>query len=100
MLKAIFTLALALYTSICIAASIDVNQASSSELQAIKGIGAVMAEKILSARKTNDFINWEDLSIRVKGIGPKTSSKLSRQGLTVNGKPFKDAKPAPQTPSK
>ena|GEM_PF-5766809 len=57
-------------------ALININTASSSELQALKGIGPVKAEAIIAYRETNGkFENPEDI-INVKGIGAKTLENI------------------------
>ncbi|QJW84069.1 helix-hairpin-helix domain-containing protein [Ramlibacter terrae] len=72
-------------------AAVDVNKASASELDGVKGIGPVMSKRILAERKKGEFKNWDDLVSRVKGVGPSTATKLSGEGLTVNGEAFKAA---------
>src|SRR5262245_50735353 len=54
---------------------IDVNHATSEELQKLEGIGPVMAAKIIEERNKGLFRSPDDLR-RVKGIGPKTMEKL------------------------
>lgn len=55
---------------------LNVNTASSSELQALPGIGPKKAEAIVTFRTANGpFRQVEDL-VQVKGIGPKTLNKL------------------------
>lgn len=72
-------------------AAVDVNKASAAELDGIKGIGPAMSEKILNARKTSEFKDWNDFINRVGGVGEKTAAKFSAEGLTVNGKRFSAA---------
>ena len=66
-------------------AAVDVNKATQSEMQGIKGIGPSLSAKILEARKTGEFKNWTDLVERVGGIGPGNASRFSQAGLTVRG---------------
>ncbi|MDK7189462.1 transporter [Peptoniphilus lacrimalis] len=55
---------------------ININSAGSDELQAIKGIGPKMAQRILDTRKKlRVFKRVEDL-MQVNGIGPKTFAKI------------------------
>jgi competence protein ComEA len=54
---------------------IDVNHATSEELQKLEGIGPVMAAKIIEERNKGPFRSPDDLR-RVKGIGPKTMEKI------------------------
>jgi comEA protein len=84
------------------AAPINLNTASSEELQQVPGIGPVTAEKILQMRKSyGAFKSVDDLSA-IRGIGPKRLEKM-RKYLTV-GKAAPAAKPAnapkPATPPK
>ena len=58
---------------------VDVNRASSRELEALAGVGPVLAQEIIAERETNgDFHYPEDL-ISVKGIGEKTLEKMREQ---------------------
>ena len=69
-------------------AAVDINKASQAELEAVKGIGPAMAERMLSERQKAPFKDWNDLTSRVKGVGDASASKFSQNGLTVNGAPF------------
>ncbi len=67
-----------------LAQEIDVNSASGSELQRIKGVGAKKAQAILDARESGGpFASLSDLASRVKGIGPKTVAKWRDAGNVV-----------------
>ncbi|MDB5752535.1 MAG: hypothetical protein JWP65_2956 [Ramlibacter sp.] len=72
-------------------AAVDVNKATAAELDGFKGIGPVTSRLIMSERKKGEFESWEDLVTRVKGVGPNTATKLSAQGLTVNGATYTSA---------
>ncbi len=54
---------------------IDVNKASSAELQRLPGVGPVLAGRIIAEREKSPFRSPEDLR-RVSGIGAKTLEKL------------------------
>jgi comEA protein len=70
------------------AAPINLNTATSEELQLVPGIGPVTAEKILKMRKAyGPFKSVDDLRA-IRGIGPKRLEKMRRY-LTVS-------KPAPR----
>lgn len=88
MLKQLLTVAILMGASLCFAAT-DVNKASASELDSIKGIGPAVSKKILDERKKGNFKDWNDLIDRVKGIGDGSAGKLSAAGLTVNGVDYK-----------
>lgn len=89
MLKKILALMTMLYAAACFAA-VDVNKGTAAELDSVKGIGPAMSSKILAERKKGNFKDWNDFVSRVKGIGDKSAAKLSAEGLTVNGAPFKE----------
>ncbi len=84
MWKFLTALALSLYMAASMAA-VDVNKANAAELDAIKGIGPGTSARIIEARKTGEFKNWQDLIDRVKGVGNKSAKHFAESGLTVNG---------------
>ncbi len=89
MLKKVFFSLAAAFLSLSFAwAQVDVNKADQAALDGIKGIGPSTSKAILEERKKGgDFKDWDDLQKRVKGVGEKSSEKLSQAGLTVNGVP-------------
>jgi competence ComEA-like helix-hairpin-helix protein len=56
---------------------IDINNASSKELQTLAGIGPVLAQRIIENRP---FYSIEDL-MKVPGIGEKTLNEIKKQNL-------------------
>ncbi|RYF35253.1 MAG: helix-hairpin-helix domain-containing protein [Comamonadaceae bacterium] len=86
-----FLAALAMLCAATAFAAVDVNKASAADLDGLKGIGPVMSKRILAERKKSEFKSWDDLVTRVKGVGQNTATKLSAEGLTVNGEAFKAA---------
>jgi comEA protein len=71
---------------------VNLNTASSVELQEVPGIEPATANKILQARKSyGAFMSVDDLQA-IKGIGPKKLEKM-RKYLTV-GKPAQAVKPS------
>jgi comEA protein len=76
---------------------ININAATSEELQQVPGIGPVTAEKIVQMRKSyGPFKSVDDL-LAIKGLGRKRLDKM-RKYLTV-GKPA-GARPTAQEPAK
>jgi len=99
MLKNIISLSVAVMALTAFAA-VDVNRASQSDLDSIKGVGPSTSKQILAERKSRDFNDWPDLMVRVKGIGEAKASRLSAEGLTVNGHSYKDMSPPAVNPAK
>ena len=69
-------------------AAVDVNKATTAELDGIKGIGPVTTKLITSERKNGDFKNWDDFITRVKGVGDKRAAEFSASGLTVGSSAY------------
>src|SRR3546814_1362423 len=69
------------------ALAIDVNAATPEQLREIRGIGPKMAQVILEERaRGGRYESLDDLSARVKGIGPKKAAAMQASGLTVDRK--------------
>ncbi len=68
--------------------ALDLNQASRSQLLAVKGIGIKTADRILAARKQRPFSSLEDFVARVPGFGPKRRQALREQNVTVGMPPI------------
>ncbi len=95
MVKKFLALLMALFAAVAFAA-VDVNSADATQLDAVKGIGPAIAGKITAERQKGPFKDWSDLISRVSGIGEKSAAKLSENGLTVNGAPFKGVAAKPE----
>ena len=66
--------------------AVDVNAANAAQLEAVRGIGPKTARVIVEERvRGGRFESFEDLSDRVKGIGPSKVATLKSAGLTVQG---------------
>ncbi|MEO6959080.1 MAG: DUF655 domain-containing protein [Burkholderiaceae bacterium] len=66
--------------------ALDVNTATQVELRAVRGIGPKTAQIIIEERSRGGrYESFEDLSDRVKGIGPKKAASLQAAGLTLGG---------------
>lgn len=65
-------------------AQVNINTASTSELESIRGLGSSKAKAIVTERdKNGPFSSPDDVSRRVKGIGDKTVDKLQSEGLMI-----------------
>ena len=77
---------------------INLNSATSEQLQQVPGIGPATADKILQMRKSQGAFKSVDDLLAVRGIGRKRLDKM-RKYLTV-GKPAAAGKPGAATPGK
>jgi competence protein ComEA len=65
--------------------AVDVNAASQAQLEAVRGIGPKTAQIIIQERsRGGEYESFQDLSERVKGIGPKKAASLQASGLTLS----------------
>lgn len=62
---------------------ININTATSQELQTLRGIGPAMAQRIIEYRQTSGGFSTVDDLTNVKGIGEKTLEKI-RDSITVH----------------
>ena len=97
--KLICTLAM-LFAAASAFAAVDINKADQATLESVKGIGAKVSVRILDERKKAPFKNWADLMSRVKGIKEGAATRLSKEGLTVNGASFEGAAAPTKSPAK
>lgn len=66
------------------ASPVNVNSASQSELETIKGLGPAKARAIIAEREEGgSYHDAHDLQKRVRGIGMRSVEKLVDQGLTI-----------------
>ena len=83
-----------------LAYALDVNTATQEQLRGIRGIGPKTAQLIIEERSRGGrYESLEDLSDRVKGIGPKKAAALQAAGLVAKG-PAAPATTPPGTRSK
>src|SRR6267378_4255450 len=73
---------------------LDLNTATSEELQQVPGIGPATADKILQMRKSYGAFKSVDDLLAIRGLGPKRLEKM-RKYLTVGKPNSKNGVPAP-----
>jgi competence protein ComEA len=85
-------------TGLAWAQPIDLNKASEIELDGLAGVGPALTREVLRERDKAPFQDWADVTRRVRGIGPQKASRLSEQGVRVQGQAFASqrATPSPQ----
>ncbi|GAB2910185.1 hypothetical protein GCM10027278_33890 [Paralcaligenes ginsengisoli] len=90
--------ALGLATGLTLSATalaVDVNVATQAQLQEVRGIGPKTAQIILEERaRGGKYESFDDLAVRVKGIGPKKAATLQASGLTVGAGALPSSSPA------
>lgn len=96
MLKKIIAVFAMLLASVAFAA-VDANKATTTDLDSVKGIGPVTSKLIVTEREKGPFKSWEDFVSRVKGIGDSRATKLSADGLTIDGASYKGPTTAPKS---
>lgn len=67
---------------------VDLNLANQAELEMVKGIGPQLSERILAERAQGRFVDWDDFTARMKGIGPHHAARLSAAGLRIGGQGY------------
>lgn len=67
---------------------LDLNQANEMMLDGLQGVGPTLTRAVLSEREKAPFKDWDDVTRRVKGIGPNKARHLSEQGVRVQGQAF------------
>lgn len=70
-------------------AAVDANKGTAAELDGLKGVGPALSKRIIDARQQAAFKDWPDFMTRVSGVKEKTASKLSGEGLVINGESYK-----------
>jgi competence protein ComEA len=90
---ALVGLGLSLLASGPLMARVDLNTASQSQLESIRGIGPSMSKRILDERKRNGpFVSPQDFARRVAGVGPKKLKSFQDAGLIIVAKPLPEPK--------
>ncbi len=84
LLKSLVFSVLLAVSALSAASPVNVNTATQSELESIKGIGPSKAKTIIAERLDGGhFQDANDLQKRVRGIGMKSVEKMVDNGLTI-----------------
>ncbi|MCP5278198.1 MAG: helix-hairpin-helix domain-containing protein [Thiobacillus sp.] len=79
MKKLFAALLLGLTMSVSALAAVDLNKATQSELESVKGIGPAKAKAIVTHREKNGAFKSVDDLAQVKGFGKSSVAKLKDQ---------------------
>jgi competence protein ComEA len=86
--RALGCMALSLGLVAASAQAMDVNTATASQLQTLRGLGPRTAELIVQERERGGkFESMEDFTERVRGIGAKKAQALVASGLQIGKAP-------------
>ncbi len=84
LLKSLVFSVLVAVSGLAAASPVNVNTATQSELESIKGIGPSKAKTIIAERLDGGhFQDANDLQKRVRGIGMRSVEKMVDNGLTI-----------------
>jgi len=87
MKKLLGSLLVGLLLSVSAWAAVDINSASQSELEAVKGIGPAKAKAIMEYRQKNGPFKTMDALSKVKGFGKASLAKLKGELTVGTAKP-------------
>lgn len=65
----------------------DLNTATRAEIEAVRGVGVELAERVLRARSLGRFEDWADLRRRVKGVNRRALVGWAEAGFHIAGQP-------------
>jgi competence protein ComEA len=91
-----FLVALAALIAATAFAVVDANKASLAELDSVKGIGPAISTRISDERKKGEFKDWNDMNVRVKGVGDKNAAKFSEGARPSTVRPTSALRPKPR----
>ena len=73
------------FGAVAAAGAVDVNTATQSQLEAVRGVGPKTAAALVQERRRGGpFSSFQDLAERVRGLGEKRLQKLRAAGLTLD----------------
>ena len=70
--------------------AVDLNQATRAEIEAVRGVGVELTDRLLQARAEGPFRDWQDLRRRVKGVGRRVLTGMSEARFHIKGQPPAD----------
>lgn len=65
--------------------AVDLNQATRAEIEAVRGVGVELTDRLLHARLEGPFRDWPDLRRRVKGVSQRALAGLNEARFRIHG---------------
>ena len=70
----------------------DLNQATRAEIEAVRGVGVELADRMLKAREQGPFTDWAELRRRVKGVSRRALTGFKEAGFHIRNQDPDDQK--------
>ncbi len=70
-----------------ISTRIDLNQATRAEIEAARGVGVELTDRLLAAREQGPFQDWGEARKRVKGLGKRALMGFAEAGFHIRNQP-------------
>jgi competence protein ComEA len=65
----------------------DLNQATRAEIEAVRGVGVELTDRLLAAREQGPFQDWGEARKRVKGLGKRALMGFAEAGFHIRNQP-------------
>ncbi len=75
-----------LVSSLIVVIAVDLNQATRAEIEAVRGVGVELADRIIAARAQGPLQDWDDLRRRVKGVSRRALSGFAEAQFEIGGR--------------
>ncbi len=72
-------------SAVTVIAAHDLNQATRAEIEAVRGVGVELTERLLQARAQGHFRDWAELRSRVKGVSRRALQGFAEAGFQIQG---------------
>jgi competence protein ComEA len=70
-----------------ISTGLDLNQATRAEIEAVRGVGVELTDRLLAARERGPFQDWGEARKRVKGLGKRALMGFAEAGFHIRNQP-------------
>lgn len=77
----------ALSVAMVVTTRMDLNQATRAEIEAVRGVGVELTDRLLAARERGPFQDWGEARKRVKGLGKRALMGFAEAGFHIRNQP-------------